>query len=286
MKLLEGLCKAINESDEKLRLYVNEAAEIDKLFDRNNRSAVALQEALAKPIFEQLSFTEAKGILSIPSDKRFHQMPQSHYIRLVEKHGYAPVMKALGSIKRYNGKNMISEHADRLLSELRNIYRKKEKELCEMFMAEELLLETHADQEIFENAISELELFDVNEDTDTPYKMKFNDYLELPKNKKTGRSLTPYYEMPDEHYDKLIKKKGYQRVVNAIHNLYVLFKNRKDQTLDGRTLGRAARDMLDHIKDKFERKYSRDFARKAGKPMPELEKEAPAKPKRKRGFTG
>lgn len=43
-----------------------------------------------------------KGILQIPSDKQFWEMPMKHYINLGRKIGKAKVMRALNNLVRWN----------------------------------------------------------------------------------------------------------------------------------------------------------------------------------------
>lgn len=45
---------------------------------------------------------ENPGILQIPSDKKFWEMPLDYYQKLVKKIGYAPVIKALTNLEIWN----------------------------------------------------------------------------------------------------------------------------------------------------------------------------------------
>lgn len=53
------------------------------------------------------------GILEIPEDKNFWEMPLSHFISLGKKKGKSAVMKALNNLERWfsNSKPELSSHA-------------------------------------------------------------------------------------------------------------------------------------------------------------------------------
>lgn len=61
-----------------------------------------------------------EGILEIPEDKKFWQLPIKHYEELVNKKGYAEIIKALNNLKVWNKNNNpdISKKASDIMDKL------------------------------------------------------------------------------------------------------------------------------------------------------------------------
>lgn len=64
---------------------------------------------------------ENPGILEVPEDKGFGELPISHYIALEEKKGRAAVMRALLNLERWNSKKHpnISNKAREIINALK-----------------------------------------------------------------------------------------------------------------------------------------------------------------------
>ena len=68
------------------------------------------------------------GILEIPEDKKFWQLPLSHYNNLIAKKGYGKIIKALTNLKTWNKNDdpKISERADKIINSLRKKHKVQE----------------------------------------------------------------------------------------------------------------------------------------------------------------
>lgn len=71
---------------------------------------------------------ENKGILEVPEGKKVDELPLSHFKRLVDKKGYAEIIRALNNLAVWNKNDdkQLSEWAKRTMTKLRAIYRKDE----------------------------------------------------------------------------------------------------------------------------------------------------------------
>lgn len=67
-------------------------------------------------------------LLEIPEGKKFWNMPFKHYTELVNKKGYAKVVRALNNLKTWNKKDdpSIAEKADALMDKLKSKFRPEE----------------------------------------------------------------------------------------------------------------------------------------------------------------
>ena len=68
------------------------------------------------------------GLLDIPEDKKFWQMPFKHYTDLVDKKSYSKVIKALNNLKVWNEEDNkdISNRAEKLMNRLKKKFRPEE----------------------------------------------------------------------------------------------------------------------------------------------------------------
>jgi len=85
-----------------------------------------LFEAVDKVLDEETDTSKIKaknpGILEVPSDKHFYQMPLSHYINLAKRIGKPAVMRALLNLERWNKNRApeISKKAREIIDRLSN----------------------------------------------------------------------------------------------------------------------------------------------------------------------
>jgi len=68
-------------------------------------------------------------ILEVPEGKKFWQLPLSHYVKLVEKHGYREIARALTNLEVWNKRQHpeIAEKARDILERLKKKVAKKNK---------------------------------------------------------------------------------------------------------------------------------------------------------------
>jgi hypothetical protein len=71
-------------------------ANLQELIDQLNDDLIITEEDTTKIKVKH------PGILSIPDDKNFWDMPIKHYKELIRKKGRAPVMRALLNLERWN----------------------------------------------------------------------------------------------------------------------------------------------------------------------------------------
>lgn len=90
-----------------------------------------------KNIIENLKIDEEKkvkikvkhpGVLEIPEDKNFWQMPQKHFVDLVDKKGYAKISKALTNLVTWNKEDdpSIAAKAEAIHNKLKKKFRPEE----------------------------------------------------------------------------------------------------------------------------------------------------------------
>lgn len=68
-----------------------------------------------------------EGILEIPEDKKFWQMPLKHYKNLVQKKGYAKIIRALTNLEVWNKNDNpdISKKASNIADKLKKEFKKE-----------------------------------------------------------------------------------------------------------------------------------------------------------------
>ena len=73
--------------------------------------------------------TKNPGILEVPEDKKFWQLPLSHYEKLVDKKGYAKIIRALTNLEVWNKNDdpKISKKASDIADKLKKKYKKETK---------------------------------------------------------------------------------------------------------------------------------------------------------------
>lgn len=71
--------------------------------------------------------TKNPGILEVPEDKKFWQLPLSHYEKLVDKKGYAKIIRALTNLEVWNKNDdpKISKKASDIADKLKKKYKKE-----------------------------------------------------------------------------------------------------------------------------------------------------------------
>lgn len=68
-----------------------------------------------------------EGILEIPEDKKFWQMPLKHYKNLVQKKGYAKIIRALTNLEVWNKNDNpdISKKASNIADKLKKEFKEE-----------------------------------------------------------------------------------------------------------------------------------------------------------------
>lgn len=71
--------------------------------------------------------TKNPGILEVPEDKKFWQLPLSHYEKLVDKKGYTKIIRALTNLEVWNKNDdpKISKKASDIADKLKKKYKKE-----------------------------------------------------------------------------------------------------------------------------------------------------------------
>jgi hypothetical protein len=91
---------------------------------------VDIVETIDETIDEAVNIdVEHKGLLEIPKDKKFWEMPLSFYDDLVDKKGYDAIIKGLNNLKVWNKNDdpSIAKKADRIMDALKSKFRPEEK---------------------------------------------------------------------------------------------------------------------------------------------------------------
>jgi len=135
---------------------------------------------------------EHPGALEIPEDKNFWEMPLKHYKKLVRKNGWNEVSKQLNNLVIWN-KN---KHPD---------IAKKAKDI-----REKLAKWVESVREKNPEALKEQKV---------RIKVEHPGALEIPEDKN-------FWEMPLDHYKKLIRKNGWEEVSKQLNNLVVWNKDK------------------------------------------------------------
>ena len=88
--------------------------------------------------------TKNPGILEVPEDKKFWQLPLSYYEKLVDKKGYAKIIRALTNLEVWNKNDApkISKKASDIADKLKKKYKKEALEKSDV--------EKYLDEDVFE----------------------------------------------------------------------------------------------------------------------------------------
>lgn len=100
---------------------------------------MTLNEDIQKILEEDVKIkTKNPGILEVPEGKNFWDLPLKHYKELVDKKGYAKVIRALTNLEVWNKNDDpdISKKASKIADDLKKFYKKEslneEDEICEI----------------------------------------------------------------------------------------------------------------------------------------------------------
>ena len=89
---------------------------------------MTLNEDIQKILEEDVKIkTKNPGILEVPEDKNFWDLPLKHYKELVDKKGYAKVIRALTNLEVWNKNDDpdISKKASKIADNLKKFYKKE-----------------------------------------------------------------------------------------------------------------------------------------------------------------
>lgn len=102
--------------------------------------------------------TKNPGVLEIPEDKKFWQLPLSHYEKLVDKKGYTTVIRALTNLEVWNKNDdpEISKKASDIADKLKKKY-KKESKIDDCNEIDEALTKEQADLFALQGELSDIE---------------------------------------------------------------------------------------------------------------------------------
>ena len=92
---------------------------------------MTLNEDIQKILEEDVKTkTKNPGILEVPEGKNFWDLPLKHYKELVDKKGYAKVIRALTNLEVWNKNDDpdISKKATKIADDLKKFYKKESKE--------------------------------------------------------------------------------------------------------------------------------------------------------------
>lgn len=89
-----------------------------------------LEKFYLRQLFEAVKDIEIKnpGLLEVPDNKNFWELPISHYEKLVKAKGYQKIIQGLTNLERWNKKNHpdISKKASSIASKLKKKFRPKD----------------------------------------------------------------------------------------------------------------------------------------------------------------
>ena len=153
-QLKQLLEKATQKNEMKWRVYAYDPAKDNKLvhtsktFDCINDAGIEKAELLKKnpdytiEIIAESANIDVKnpGVLEVPDGKKVDELPQSHFEKLVDKKGYAEVIRALTNLEVWNkDKNKsLSSWASNMADKLKKKFRPESAQINEDKQSEEL----------------------------------------------------------------------------------------------------------------------------------------------------
>lgn len=77
--------------------------------------------------------TENTGILEVPKDKKVYELPQKHFIDLIERKGYAPIIRALTNLEVWNKNSNpeLSSWASDMADKMKQKFRSEKESIVE-----------------------------------------------------------------------------------------------------------------------------------------------------------
>jgi hypothetical protein len=120
-----------SKSIDRISSLLNSVRGKDELHKSENVNIGRIKELVESLRIEEKQVkikVKESGVLEVPEGKKFWQVPFKHYTELVDRKGYAKIIKALNNLKVWNKDDdiKVSNHADSIMDKLKKKYRPEE----------------------------------------------------------------------------------------------------------------------------------------------------------------